>query len=117
MRLAAKELLAVFASEPVRSLTSAIMLDEQGTMPDDVANESAFDDWLRANVTDYVHACGSCRMGPADDPLAVVDPACRVIGVEGLSVVDASVVPIIPRANTHLTTVMIAERAVSFLTA
>jgi choline dehydrogenase-like flavoprotein len=50
----------------------------------------------------------------ADDPSEVVDPRCRFIGVEGLSVVDASVVPVIPRANTHLTAVMIAERAASF---
>ncbi len=54
-------------------------------------------------------------MGSADDPSAVVDPRCRFIGVEDLSVVDASVIPKIPRANTHLTAVMIAERAASFL--
>jgi choline dehydrogenase len=48
-------------------------------------------------------------MGAATDPHSVVDPNCRVIGVEGLRVVDASVMPAIPRANTHLTTVMIAE--------
>ena len=48
-------------------------------------------------------------------PSAVVDPRCRFIGVEDLSVVDASVIPKIPRANTHLTAVMIAERAASFL--
>jgi 5-(hydroxymethyl)furfural/furfural oxidase len=48
-------------------------------------------------------------MGAVNDPRAVVDPDCRVIGIEGLRVVDASVMPEIPRANTHLTTVMIAE--------
>jgi 5-(hydroxymethyl)furfural/furfural oxidase len=115
MRLVAQELLAVLASEPVRSLTSTIVLDEQGTTPDVVANESALDDWLRANVRDYVHACGSCKMGSPDDPTAVVDPHCRFIGVEALSVVDASVIPVIPRANTHLTAVMIAERVAPFL--
>jgi choline dehydrogenase-like flavoprotein len=60
-------------------------------------------------------ACGSCKMGSPDDPSAVVDPTCRFIGVDGLSVVDASIIPVIPRANTHLTAVMIAERAASFL--
>ena len=48
-------------------------------------------------------------MGPIDDPRSVVDSDCRVIGVEGLRVVDASIMPEVPRANTHMTTVMIAE--------
>ena len=48
-------------------------------------------------------------MGAANDPLAVVDPQCRVLGVRGLRVIDASVMPSVPCANTHLTTVMIAE--------
>lgn len=65
---------------------------------------------LLASVGDYVHATGTCRMGQPSDPLAVVDPACRVIGVAGLMVCDASVMPMVPRANTHLPTVMIAER-------
>jgi choline dehydrogenase len=54
-------------------------------------------------------------MGSPDDPSSVVDPSCRFIGVENLFVVDASIAPVIPRANTHLTAVMIAERAASFL--
>ena len=49
-------------------------------------------------------------MGAIGDPRAVVDPDCSVIGYQGLHVVDASVMPDIPRANTHLTTVAIAER-------
>ena len=48
-------------------------------------------------------------MGVATDPQSVVDPNCCVIGVEGLWVIDAAVMPEIPRANIHLTTVMIAE--------
>ena len=65
---------------------------------------------LLESVGDYVHASGTCRMGQATDPMAVVDPACRVIGFAGLMVCDASVMPMLPRANTHLPTVMIAER-------
>lgn len=68
------------------------------------------DDSLRRSVGDYVHAAGSCRMGAPDDAAAVVDARCRVIGYEGLLVCDASVMPNVPRANTHLPTVMIAER-------
>jgi choline dehydrogenase-like flavoprotein len=62
------------------------------------------DDWLRAHVGDYVHAAGTCAMG------SVVDTQCRVIGYDGLRVCDASVMPDLPKANTHLTTVAIAER-------
>ena len=70
----------------------------------------ASDDGLRASVGDYVHAVGTCRMGSVQDPHAVVDPRCHVIGYEALMVCDASVMPRVPRANTHLPTVMIAER-------
>ena len=54
-------------------------------------------------------------MGPASDPEAVVDQYCQVRGVEGLRVIDASVMPEIPRANTNATTIMIAERAADFI--
>jgi choline dehydrogenase len=49
-------------------------------------------------------------MGAADDARSVVDPECRVIGMEGLRVIDASVMPEVPRANTNLSTIMIAEK-------
>lgn len=75
------------------------------------------DEALRVAVGDYVHAVGTCRMGATDDPLAVVDAGCRVIGYDGLMVCDASVMPTVPRANTHLPTVMIAERVAAMLTA
>jgi 5-(hydroxymethyl)furfural/furfural oxidase len=48
-------------------------------------------------------------MGAAEDPRSVVDPECRVIGVEGLRVIDGSIMPDVPRANTNLTCMMIAE--------
>ena len=69
----------------------------------------ALDDWMRANCFDSQHAAGTCRMGPASNPRTVVDPDCRVLGIEGLRVIDCSVMPEIVRANTHLSTVMIAE--------
>ena len=56
-------------------------------------------------------------MGRAGDPAAVVDTDCRVIGYDGLRVCDASVMPDLPKANTHLTTVAIAERLVAKLRA
>lgn len=83
---------------------------------DDLTSDEVIDGLLRANVSDYVHAVGTCRMGQADDPAAVVDTQCRVRGYKGLRVVDASVMPDLPKANTHLTTVAIAERLMTTLT-
>jgi choline dehydrogenase-like flavoprotein len=82
---------------------------------DALDSPAAIDAWLDANVQDYVHVVGTCRMGQPDDPAAVVDTECRVIGVDGLRVCDASVMPELPRANTHLTTVAIAERATDLM--
>ena len=60
--------------------------------------------------TDY-HPCGSCKMGAEDDPTAVVDKNTRVIGVDNLRVVDASVMPSIVSGNLNAATIMIAEKA------
>ncbi len=77
---------------------------------DELDSDGAIDAWLGAHVNDYVHAVGTCRMGSPSDPAAVVDTDCRVLGYERLRVCDASVMPDLPKANTHLTTVAIAER-------
>jgi choline dehydrogenase-like flavoprotein len=60
-------------------------------------------------VSDTAHLCSTCRMGAPDEPTTVVDPSCRVLGVDGLRVIDASVIPEIPRANLNLTVIMIGE--------
>jgi choline dehydrogenase-like flavoprotein len=65
----------------------------------------------------YVHATSSCRMGAVADDNAVVDGQCRVIGYDGLRVCDASVLPRVPRANPHLTVVMVAERVAAMIDA
>ena len=75
-----------------------------------VKDESALADWVKESVWPGWHVCGTCRMGPDGDPLAVLDGECRVRGVAGLRVVDASAMPTIPRANTNLTTIAIAEK-------
>lgn len=61
-------------------------------------------------VGDTVHICSTCRMGSPHDDTSVVDPDCRVLGVEGLRVIDASVMPAAPRANPQLSVIMIAEQ-------
>lgn len=71
-------------------------------------------DIRRCSDTEY-HACGTCRMGPATDPSAVVDAELRVHGLQGLRVVDASVMPTLTTGNTNGPTIMIAEKAASFL--
>ena len=80
---------------------------------DQLTNDDSIDAWLMATVGDYVHAVGTCRMGPVDDDAAVVDLNCAVRGYDRLSVVDASVMPDLPKCNTHLTTVAVAERFVA----
>lgn len=78
--------------------------------PDDELNQ-----WLVAECFDAQHPVGTCRMGSAEDERSVVDPECRVIGVQALRVIDASVMPEVPRANTHFSTVMIAEKMADVL--
>jgi len=82
---------------------------------DDLTTDDEIDTWLLATVNDYVHAVGTCRMGTPGDPAAVVDTDCRVIGYDSLRVCDASVMPDLPKANTHLTTVAIAQRLLTKL--
>lgn len=68
-----------------------------------------------AQVRDVVHACSTARMGQPDDPATVVDPTCRVHGIEGLRVADASIMPKVVSANLHLATIALAERAVELI--
>lgn len=79
----------------------------------DVVSDGEIEDWLRGVADTVFHPVGSCRMGT--DPLAVVDQHLRVHGVDGLRVVDASVMPRMPSSNTHAPTMMVAERAADFI--
>lgn len=74
-----------------------------------IDDHEALDRWMLDVVADTQHGVGTCRMGSTGDPAAVVDPSCRVIGFEGLRVIDGSIMPEVPRANTHLTCVMLGE--------
>jgi 5-(hydroxymethyl)furfural/furfural oxidase len=78
-------------------------------------DDEAIAEWIRSTVWSGWHVSGTCRMGPDGDPGAVLDRECRVRGVAGLRVVDASVMPSIVRANTNITTIAIAERAAELM--
>ena len=82
----------------------------------EIASDERLDDWIASTLSIAGHTCRTCKMGPESDPEAVVDQFCRVYGVEGLRVIDASVMPEITTANTNASTIMIAERASAFIT-
>ena len=85
---------------------------------DILANDDALDLWIRQTVGTARHVSGTCKMGPDSDPMAVVDQYCRVKGVQGLWVADASVMPRIPRSGgAHATVIMIGERVVDWVAA
>jgi choline dehydrogenase-like flavoprotein len=79
----------------------------------DVVDREALEDDLRRRLMLIYHPVGTCRMGSDDE--AVVDPQLRVRGIEGLRVIDASVMPLIPGGNTNAPTIMIAERAADLI--
>jgi len=76
-----------------------------------VRTDDQLDDFIRAHVESAYHPCGTCRMGRADDPMSVVDPECRVIGVEGLRVADSSIFPRITNGNLNAPSIMTGEKA------
>jgi choline dehydrogenase-like flavoprotein len=83
----------------------------------DLASDEALDDWLMRNLGTSHHVSGTCKMGPASDPMAVVNQYGRVHGLDGLWVADASIMPDCIRANTNATTIMIGERVADFIKA
>lgn len=80
-----------------------------------VADDEAIADWIKASVYSGWHVSGSCRMGADGDRMAVLDGRCRVRGIEGLYVVDASVMPSAVSANTNIPTIAIAEKAADMM--
>ena len=99
----ARELYTSPAFEPYRG--------EQLAPRPDAVSDDALDAFIRARAESAYHPCGTCKMGQADEPLAVVDPQTRVIGFDGLHVADASIMPQITNGNLNGPTLMLAEKA------
>jgi choline dehydrogenase len=77
----------------------------------DVTTDAQIDEFIRARVESAYHPSCTCRMGAVSDPMAVVDPRARIIGLEGLRVVDSSIMPAITTGNLNAPTIMLAEKA------
>lgn len=80
-----------------------------------IDDDAALETFIRERVATTYHPVGTCKMGPASDPMAVVDPQLRVHGVEGLRVADASIMPNLIGGNTSAPAMMIGERAAHFI--
>lgn len=77
----------------------------------DCQSDDELDDFTRQHVESAYHPCGTCKMGDASDPMAVVDPECRVIGITGLRVADSSIFPRITNGNLNGPSIMTGEKA------
>ena len=77
----------------------------------DITTDEQIDAFVRAKVESAYHPSGTCKMGKRDDPMAVVDPETRVIGLESLRVVDSSIMPSVTTGNLNAPTIMIGEKA------
>nr|WP_297348692.1 choline dehydrogenase [uncultured Glaciecola sp.] len=82
---------------------------------DDIVSDAQIDAFVRETVESAYHPCGTCRMGAADDEMAVIDPQMQVRGLQGLRVVDSSVFPTVPNGNLNGPTMMVAERAADII--
>jgi len=76
-----------------------------------VQSDDEIDNFIKEHVESAFHPCGTCKMGAVDDPTAVVDAECRVIGVEGLRVADSSIFPRITNGNLNGPSIMVGEKA------
>ena len=100
----------IAGAEPLRQALSRELLPGAG-----VQNDAALADYIRKTVRTDWHPVGTCRMGRTDDPETVVSPTLEVLGVQGVRVIDASVMPNIVSANTNAPTMALADRGLSLM--
>ncbi len=81
----------------------------------DIASDEAIDEWVRNNVESAYHPSCTCKIGSKDDPLAVVDSDCKVIGIENLRVIDSSIFPTIPNGNLNAPSIMVGEKGADII--
>lgn len=113
LREAVRQSVRLFQHPALRKVVGERIAPTDATL----SNDTALDAWLQRTVTIAGHTACTCKMGPASDPMAVVDQYCRVRGLESLQVVDASVMPEIVRANTNATVIMMGERVADLIKA
>ena len=101
---------AMDASSFMRRWIIENMIADGPSIAELMQDESVIEQWIRKTVLGHWHASCTCRMGSEDDPSAVTYPAGRVYGVSGLRICDASIMPIVPCANTNISTIMIGEK-------
>lgn len=82
---------------------------------ENVQTDDEIDAWVRENVETAYHPTCTCKIGAADDPMAVVDTQCRVMGIDGLRIVDSSIFPSVPNGNTNAPTIMVGEKAADII--
>lgn len=100
----------ILQTTPIRELKLERRHPDPGVVSDEMMEDS-----IRADTRTYHHPVGTCQMGPNSESGAVVDHKGRVHGMEGLYVIDASIIPTIPAANTNLPVIMVAERCLAWL--
>jgi choline dehydrogenase len=109
MRDMVRRLMEIARQTPVTDIADEVFAGFNRRPLGDLKTDADVHDWVMAESADAQHGVGTCRMGSPDDPRSVVDPECRVLGTEGLCVIDASIMPDVVRSNTHLTCVMFGE--------
>ena len=95
---------------PLAGPIFSTLADRRVDLAELVADDDALAEHIRQNVAGTFHPVGTCRMGQANDRMAVVDTSGRVRGIAGLRVIDASIMPTAPRGNTNIPTIMLAEK-------
>jgi choline dehydrogenase-like flavoprotein len=117
MRDAVRFTYTLASSQSVSNIAGSLLSDADGTSAQWIsdATDSEIDDWALRQVGAYSHAAGSCAMGNSRDAMAVVNERAEVIDYQDIWLCDASILPTLPRANTHLPVVMIANRVSEML--